>query len=384
MFKKATEYVTHGFGRPLGVLWAMEKAYFDIRRSFPDREEYAYLRLALQTRYPEKDSKQMSELVSDCHNLEDIIVKAISVDFSPSVGETVRANVLMNLPPCARCGKYKALSTTDDLCYGCRKYPGFSACSHCRLYWYDSPNFCQQCGGKLWRLTDGPGVPLFPRETTSVQSLPADMGMQSPTEKTEVLTSQKEEELEQFAELAVRSEPLEVRCAKVWNEGLLVRRLCRQLRRIDPVAARDMLSSYKWGEDADGNLIGDLDTYFDALCNFYLRASTENKARVRNLMESSKRLARNLYGYATRTADRLKEAGSSEFLLRMLAAMSIDGGRTCQDFESISERLWNHARQHGLDPGEAFSTVALMSEPEIQDALEDFVISRCLESFTNE
>ena len=150
---------------------AMEKAYFDFRRRLPGKDEPAYLRLAFQSRYPEKDSNQVSALVSDCHNLEDIMVKAISVDFSPGIAAATRMNVLMNIPACVRCGKYRALSTTDDLCYGCRKYPAFSACNHCHLYWDDSPKFCQHCGGKLWRITDGPGVPMIPLETIGGQSL---------------------------------------------------------------------------------------------------------------------------------------------------------------------------------------------------------------------
>jgi hypothetical protein len=71
-------------------------------------------------------------------------------------------NVLWNLPACSRCVKYRALSTTDDLCYGCRNYPGFAACTKCRLFWDDGAVFCQHCGGKLWKITDGPGVPIIP------------------------------------------------------------------------------------------------------------------------------------------------------------------------------------------------------------------------------
>lgn len=167
MFKRVTEYLVFGAGRPFGVVWATEKAYFDFRHRFPGKDEHFYLRLALQSRYPEKDSHQVSALVSDCYNLEDIMLKAISVDFSPGVAAAIRTNVLTNLPPCARCGKYRALSTTDDLCFGCRKYPGFSACTHCHLYWDDLPEFCNQCGAKLWRLTDGPGIPMIPAETTT-------------------------------------------------------------------------------------------------------------------------------------------------------------------------------------------------------------------------
>ncbi len=164
MFGRAKEYLKLGAGRPPGTIWAMEKAYFDLRHRYPGREEYAYLRLALQSRYPEKSEAYIQELVSDCHSLDDAIVRAISLDFDRYVATRTRMDVLWYLPACSRCGKYRALSTTDDLCYGCRKYPGFAACTKCRLFWDDYPQvrFCQQCGAELWRITDGPGVPMIP------------------------------------------------------------------------------------------------------------------------------------------------------------------------------------------------------------------------------
>jgi hypothetical protein len=137
MLKRLTEYLAFGAGRPMGVLWAMERAYFDSRRRFAGKDEQVYLRLTLQSRYPEKDSSQIGGLLSDCHTLDDAIVKAVAIDFTPDVAAAIRVNVLWNLPPCARCGKYRASSTVDDLCYGCRKYPGFSACTHCHLFWDD-------------------------------------------------------------------------------------------------------------------------------------------------------------------------------------------------------------------------------------------------------
>lgn len=186
MLKRLAEYLVVGAGRPFGVVWATEKAYFDCRRRFPGKDEHVYLRLALQSRYPEKNPAQLTAILSDCHNLEDILVKVIATDFTPGVARDVELNVLWKMPPCARCGKYKALSTTDDLCYGCRKYHSFSACTHCRLFWDDSRQFRNQCGRRLWQITDGPGIPMIPPETSAAQSLSTEEGEGNltPTEET--------------------------------------------------------------------------------------------------------------------------------------------------------------------------------------------------------
>jgi len=163
MFERAKEYLKFGTGRPRGTIWAMEKAYFEFRRKYPGKEEYAYLRLALQSRYPGKKTEELVELLSECHNLDDVIVRAVAVDFGNTVAARLRMDVLWNLPPCSQCGNYRALSTTDTLCYGCRKYLGFAACTKCQVYWDDSPKNCQHCGGAMWKITEGPGVPMVPR-----------------------------------------------------------------------------------------------------------------------------------------------------------------------------------------------------------------------------
>jgi hypothetical protein len=163
MFKWAREYLKFGAARPPGTVWMMERTYFELRHKYPGKDEYAYLRLALQGRYPDKPD-QIHQLASKCRSLEDAIIKAVALDFGDQVAGLVRMNVLWKLPACSRCGKYRALSTTDNFCYGCRKYPGFAACTKCHLFWDDDPHFCQRCGGGLWKITDGPGVPMIPLE----------------------------------------------------------------------------------------------------------------------------------------------------------------------------------------------------------------------------
>ncbi len=163
MFERVKEYLRFGAARPPGTVWVMERTYFELRHKYPGKDEYAYLRLTLQGRYPDK-LDQIHQLASECRSLEDAIIKAVALDFGDHVAIQVRMNVLWKLPACSRCEKYRALSTIDNLCYGCRKYPGFAACTKCHLFWDDAPNFCQRCGGGLWKITDGPGVPMIPLE----------------------------------------------------------------------------------------------------------------------------------------------------------------------------------------------------------------------------
>jgi len=72
---------------------------------------------------------------------------------------------------------------------------------------------------------------------------------------------------------------LEERCEKVWqrasqNEASTVGFVRMTLR------PTNVISSHESKEPVDGSLITDLDSYFEALCDFYLRGSAENKARV--------------------------------------------------------------------------------------------------------
>ena len=94
MLERATEYLMFGAGRPPGTMWAMERAYFEFRRKYSGKDEYAYFRLALESRYPDKPTEQIHELLSECRSLDDIIVKAVALDFDQSVAVQIRMNVL--------------------------------------------------------------------------------------------------------------------------------------------------------------------------------------------------------------------------------------------------------------------------------------------------
>ncbi len=367
MFERAREYLKLGAGRPPGTMWAMEKAYFELRRRYPGKEEYAYLRLALQTRYPEKSGSEITELVSDCRSLDDAIVKAVGVDFGHHVALRIRMDVLWNLPACSRCGKYRALSTTDNLCFGCRKFPGFAACTKCRLYWDDYPRICQHCGGAVWQITDGPGVPIIP-----VGGDDRPVHQDSPTVSEGANDASQEQlrvkESEALANLVVQLQNLEKRCAAVWDASVRERRQYRQLRRVDPEAAREFVHQARSPGVEDATLIGDLDRFLDALSTLYLGADAE--------VEAHKRLLGNVHGYAARAASKLKQAGTPEWLLRGLVAVSIDDGRSCQDYAFVLGQLYRNALDCGLKPSEFFSVVAKLSDNEMRGVLENFESSQ--------
>jgi hypothetical protein len=117
MFERAKEFFRFAAGRPPGTMWSIERAYFEFRRKYPGKDEYAYLFLALRSRYPDRSEDVIHTLASKCLDLDDAIIAAIDVDFGSHAAAQMR-EVLRNLPTCSRCNKFRALSTTDGLCYG--------------------------------------------------------------------------------------------------------------------------------------------------------------------------------------------------------------------------------------------------------------------------
>jgi hypothetical protein len=73
----------------------------------PGKDEYTYVRLTLQGRYPDK-LDQIHQLASEWRSLDDAIIKTVALDVGDHGAVHVRMNVLWNLPACSRCGKYCA------------------------------------------------------------------------------------------------------------------------------------------------------------------------------------------------------------------------------------------------------------------------------------
>src|SRR5215471_17798862 len=149
MFGRIAEYFKYGALKPRGVMWAMEKAYFTARRKFPFKKGPVYLRLTFQSRYPDKSVDEIVQMVNKCKNLDDAIEEAIRTDFGAAIAWDFVSKVLMDLPKCLSCRKYRALSPNSSLCYGCRNFGSVLICPKCRLYWATRESFCYQCGGKL-------------------------------------------------------------------------------------------------------------------------------------------------------------------------------------------------------------------------------------------
>lgn len=109
MFQNTMEYLRFGAGRPLGTIWSMEKAYFELRRKYPAREEALYIQGSLLSRYPDRSRNQIDEIARECRCLEDAMIQAVKWDF----GEPIAARVkfaLFDFPTCSQCGKHLALS----------------------------------------------------------------------------------------------------------------------------------------------------------------------------------------------------------------------------------------------------------------------------------
>jgi hypothetical protein len=153
MFGRTIEYLRYGAGRPLGTMWSMEKAYFDLRRKYPAKEDAMYIKGSLLSRYPDRPPERIHEIARMCDSIEEAMIQAVQLDF----GEVLAAQVkfaLFNFPECSQCGKHYAISGTSTSCYGCRTYSTFGACAACHLSWNDSTRFCPKCGGVPWKITD--------------------------------------------------------------------------------------------------------------------------------------------------------------------------------------------------------------------------------------
>ncbi|HTR24498.1 MAG TPA: hypothetical protein VMI10_10975 [Terriglobales bacterium] len=255
--------------------------------------------------------------------------------------------------------------------YGCRNYAGFAACTSCHLFWDDNPSFCQRCGGKVWNVTDGPGVPIIPLEHEP--DVIPDSFKKPPQNLVEEALYGVGEGTDDFVKVVAQVDALEARCERVWDASIRQRREYRHLRRIDPNLARESQQGAAVEADAaDTTLVKDVDRFFDKLCAMYLGGDSARRVEIRSLMESNKRLLEGLDNYAGREAKKLRQTGDPEHLLRGLAAISIDDGRSCQKYGFTLGQLYRIATEHGLEPSGFFATVAKLSDNEMRGVLENF------------
>ncbi len=371
-----------GVARPPGTIWSMERAYFEFRRRFPGKGEHVYLHLALQSRYPDKSAQELKQAFDESHSLDDVMVHAVAFDFGHSVAARCRMDVLWLLPACSRCGKYRSLTLTDNFCYGCRKYPGFSACTRCHLYWDDGPKFCERCGQELWKICDGPGVPIIPLQDlvpgTTREFSPKEAGdgyPGDPSSRAEGLASTSATAEDVYLRLTSEIESLESRCARIWEQGLQQRRNYRELRRKGVRAASDLAELESELPQPDPQLVEDIDKFLDTLCTIYVSSEGDRRAEIRCLMDGRPRLLGNLQNYIGRSALRLTKSQDVLYLLRGLAAASLDDGRSHQDLEWGLDSLYVAAANAGLSPSHYFKVMAQMCSADltgIRSVLEGF------------
>ena len=124
------------------------------------------------------------------------------------------------------------------------------------------------------------------------------------------------------------------------------------------------VESEKGRPESDEALVEDLDLFFDRLCGMYWGADSERRSEMRGLMEDHRRLLGNFQNYAGRTAKRLRRTGDPRFLLRGLAAVSMDDDRSCQDYGFVLGQLYLAALTVGVEPSMYFKTAADMSSAE--------------------
>jgi hypothetical protein len=116
----------------------------------------------------------------------------------------------------------------------------------------------------------------------------------------------------------------------------------------------------------------ELDRIFDLLCSFFVRAEESGREEVISFFIQRIRLLGNLHNYAARSANRLEETGYSEFLLRGLAAVVLDGGRSLQTFGDVLTKLYLAAKRRGFQPMPHFLFFGELANSETRKLLINF------------
>jgi hypothetical protein len=103
----------------------------------------------------------------------------------------------------------------------------------------------------------------------------------------------------------------------------------------------------------------------DELCPAYLAASADQRAAVRAAASDKKGVLSALLGYAYRAAKRIQSPEDREWLLRGLAAISIENcARDYRDVLLALAELYVTAEEAGIKPGSDFRAVSRLSSAE--------------------
>ena len=107
------------------------------------------------------------------------------------------------------------------------------------------------------------------------------------------------------------------------------------------------------------------DELLDGLCPAYLAATESQRQASRAAVANKRGVLSALLRYIGRAAQHLRAAGNREWLLRGLAAASIDDGRPdWRDLLLALAELYVAAEQTGIDPQPAFAAVGALSNPQ--------------------
>src|SRR5262249_10569844 len=102
---------------------------------------------------------------------------------------------------------------------------------------------------------------------------------------------------------------------------------------------------------------------FDQLCPDYLSASADERSAIRSAVSRRSGIVSMLVSYVHRAATQLHAPPDREWLLRGLAAASIENcGQDYRDTFLALADLWVAAEAGGIDPQPAFAQVARLSD----------------------
>ena len=124
------------------------------------------------------------------------------------------------------------------------------------------------------------------------------------------------------------------------------------------------------GECPSSNLViyrpsEDQGQFFDHLCQIYLAASHEERARIRTAVSDKRGILNRLLGHVYRSARQIHSAADRQWLRIGLAAASIENcSSDYRDFLLALAELYVTAEAAGLNPRSDFKAVAAMSSRE--------------------
>jgi hypothetical protein len=105
--------------------------------------------------------------------------------------------------------------------------------------------------------------------------------------------------------------------------------------------------------------------FFDRLCQIYLAASHEQRARIRTAVSDKRGVLNHLLGHFYRSARQIHSAADGQWLRIGLAAASIENcSSDYRDFLLALAELFVAAESAGINPRPEFKAVAAMSSRE--------------------